>query len=86
MMQLLAEKETVLILLGEATQRFFAAAQDMGVKQIYCVKDMNEAVSLAREKAKPGQAVLLSPACASYDMYSGYEERGRDYKSLVNAL
>ena len=86
MMQLLAEKETVLILLGEATQRFFAAAQDMGVKQIYCVKDMKEAVSLAREKAKPGQAVLLSPACASYDMYSGYEERGRDYKSLVNAL
>ena len=46
---------------------------------------MSEAVARAREAARPGDAVLLSPACASWDMYRDYRERGRDYRTEVLA-
>ena len=46
---------------------------------------MAEAVARAREAARPGDAVLLSPACASWDMYRDYRERGRDYRAEVLA-
>lgn len=47
---------------------------------------MAEAVQKARAAARPGDVVLLSPACASYDQYSNFEERGRHFKDLVHAL
>ena len=47
---------------------------------------MEKAVKLARDMAKAPQVVLLSPACASFDMYDNMAERGRDFKRLVNAL
>ena len=47
---------------------------------------MQEAVNYAHKIAKVPQVVLLSPACASFDMYEGYEARGRDFKRLVNEL
>ena len=47
---------------------------------------MQRAVELAREIARPPQVVLLSPACASFDMYSDFEERGRDFKRIVGEL
>ena len=46
---------------------------------------MDEAVALARAAARPGDAVLLSPACASWDMYRDYRERGRSYRDAVLA-
>ncbi len=46
---------------------------------------MAEAVSLCVRLARPGDAVLLSPACASFDMYSGYEARGQHFEQLVRA-
>ena len=46
---------------------------------------MEEAVALARAAARPGDAVLLSPACASWDMFRDYRERGRDYRTAVLA-
>ena len=47
--------------------------------------DMDEAVELAATAAEPGTAVLLSPACASFDGYSGYAARGEDFARVVNA-
>ena len=50
------------------------------------VKDLSEAVKLAHELSVPGDTVLLSPTTASFDQYSGYEERGRHFKKLVSEL
>ena len=47
---------------------------------------MREAVETARKLAGKGWCVLLSPACASFDMFKDYEERGRVYKQIVNEL
>ena len=58
----------------------------MGFDQIVYVEDMEEAVALAADRARPGDAVLLSPACASWGMFKNYEERGRIFKELVRAL
>ncbi|MBQ1512457.1 MAG: UDP-N-acetylmuramoyl-L-alanine--D-glutamate ligase, partial [Erysipelotrichaceae bacterium] len=50
------------------------------------VTDLPEAVALAKEFAKPGDTVLLSPTTSSFDQYSSFEERGRHFKAIVNAL
>ena len=47
---------------------------------------MKDAVYKAYTAASPGSVVLLSPACASFDWYSNYEERGGDFKNCVHAL
>ena len=48
--------------------------------------DMEEAVQLARKAAHSGDEVILSPASASFDLYPNFEERGKHFKRLVNAL
>ena len=50
------------------------------------VSDLKEALQLAHDHAEAGDVVLLSPSTSSYDQYSGYEERGRHFKTLVNEL
>jgi UDP-N-acetylmuramoylalanine--D-glutamate ligase len=47
---------------------------------------MQEAVDLASKSAQPGDVVLLSPACASWDMFENFEERGRIFKEAVHSL
>lgn len=83
---LIKEKVAQLILLGEAKDRFRAAAVKAGVVNIHTAPSLDEAVILAHHLAKPGQIVLLSPACSSYDMFANYEERGKTFKNLVRKL
>lgn len=85
-MTLIKEKVTHLILLGEAKTRFEKAAMEHGVSHIHIVDSLSEAVKLANQVAKDSQVVLLSPACASYDMFTSYEERGTIFKQLVYEL
>lgn len=70
---------------GDAGPRLAAAlracAPDAG--KVYEAPHMAEALDLACDIARPGQTVLLSPACSSFDEFSGFEERGRVFKQLV---
>ncbi len=58
----------------------------MGYKAISRAGSLREAVEAAYAMAKPGWNVLLSPACASFDMFKDYEERGRVFKEIVHSL
>lgn len=72
---------SAVILIGEAKERFEKALRDGGVESIYPVDSMEAAVRLGKElKAGP---VLLSPACASFDMFKDFEDRGRVFKDIV---
>lgn len=75
-----------LILLGPAADRFAAAAGAHDIQAIHRVLTFDAAVALAAKLARPAESVVLSPACASYDMFNNYEERGRAFKQLVLAL
>ena len=88
-MQLVKKQVHELILVGAAAERFeqAALAACIAAEHIHRVGySMEKAVSLAHELAKAPEVVLLSPACASFDMYDGMAERGRDFKRLVNKL
>lgn len=75
-----------LILLGETAEIIAGTASRYGFIDTAYVKDLKEAVKYAAEIAEPGDAVLLSPACASWDMFESYEQRGDLFKKYVNEL
>lgn len=88
--ELIAHVKT-LILTGATAQKLEDAVRaDPGFAAsglvILRAAGMAEAVRMARDAAKPGDIVSLSPACASFDCYPNFEARGRHYKELVNAL
>ena len=72
------------IMLGEYTQEIEKTLAN--TTKIMKTKTMAEAVKVAYKHAAPGDVVLLSPANASFDMYSDYKARGTDFKEAVNAL
>ena len=73
------------VLFGQTAEKFSNSCKKSEV-EFYIVKDLNKAVELAKKLSKDGDDVLLSPACASWDMYSDYEVRGRHFKDLVREL
>lgn len=79
-------KNQALILIGQTKNLIKESAEKKGIKNIYLLDNMDEAVQKAMEISKPGWNVLLSPACASWDMYSSFEERGDHFKRLVFKL
>jgi UDP-N-acetylmuramoylalanine--D-glutamate ligase len=73
-----------LVLFGAAKERI---GESLGaLTETIIVDDMEAAVRDAHEHARPGDVVLLSPACSSFDMFRNYAERGKIFKSLVQAL
>ena len=80
------QKVKKLVLLGQTAEKIAACARKHGFQDIVFVSDLKEAISYCAKEAKPGDAVLLSPACASWGMFKNYEERGRIFKELVRQL
>ncbi|OIQ09755.1 UDP-N-acetylmuramoylalanine--D-glutamate ligase [Moorella thermoacetica] len=81
--QQMAGRVKHLVLVGEAARELEQAARKAGIDSIYLAPDFASAVREAAGAARPGDIVMLSPACASWDMFKNYEERGDVFKSLV---
>ncbi|NLY87607.1 MAG: UDP-N-acetylmuramoyl-L-alanine--D-glutamate ligase [Clostridiales bacterium] len=75
-----------LILLGRDAPVIEKAARDAGFNNIFNCKDMSECIRKAYDLAREGDKILLSPACASWDMYENFEQRGRHFKDIVKDL
>ncbi len=75
-----------MVVFGETAQLLLETAKVHGFEAVTKVNDLEEAVKLCYGMAKEGETVLLSPACASWDMYPSFEVRGDHFKACVNAL
>lgn len=81
---LVRERVSRLILLGEAKERIREALGHLA--DTILVGSLEEAVQEAHRLARPGEIVLFSPACSSFDMFRNYEERGERFAELVRSL
>ena len=81
---LIAARVKALVLIGETRERL--AQVWRGLAPAYLADDMAAAVARAWELSRPGEVVLLSPACASFDMYRDYAHRGQTFQNLVRDL
>lgn len=86
MMKYATENVKALVLLGETADKIELSAKNQGIENIAKVSCMEEAVKKAYEIAQSGDVVLLSPACASWDMYPNFEARGLDFKENIYKL
>ena len=75
-----------LVLIGQTREKIAECAKAHGITQIKFADTYDECLKLCTSLAEPGDAVLLSPACASWGMFPNYETRGRMFKDYVNAL
>ncbi|KUO52484.1 MAG: hypothetical protein APF76_05475 [Desulfitibacter sp. BRH_c19] len=75
-----------IVVFGETAVKIKEAATDAGISECYQVNNLAEAVELSKNISSKGGIVLLSPACASWDMYSNYEERGDHFRKLVKKV
>jgi UDP-N-acetylmuramoylalanine--D-glutamate ligase len=85
LLNLVKEKVQALICLGKDNSKL---VQSLGsvVHQYVEVSSMDDAVKTAYKLSKPGDTVLLSPACASFDLFDNYEDRGKQFKECVREL
>jgi UDP-N-acetylmuramoylalanine--D-glutamate ligase len=83
--QLAAGRVKAVVLLGEEGERIARAALQAGYagELVRGCRSMAEAVAQARRRARPGEVVLLSPACASFGMFANYRDRGEQFKRAV---
>ncbi|MDY4692978.1 MAG: UDP-N-acetylmuramoyl-L-alanine--D-glutamate ligase [Blautia sp.] len=79
-------KVRYLVLIGQTKEKIKAAAEKHGFYNIILCENLKEAVKVCAEKAEPGDAVLLSPACASWGQFDNYEQRGEMFKEYVRSL
>lgn len=79
-------KIKTLILLGATKEKIKKVALANHFNEVFLVGNMEEAVQVAFQHSQPGDAILLSPACASWDMYDNFEQRGDHFKRCVKAL
>jgi UDP-N-acetylmuramoylalanine--D-glutamate ligase len=85
LMPLVREKVRVIVCMGVDNRKILEAFGPLG-KPILDTRSAQEAVEVAFEQAQPGEVVLLSPACASFDLFKNYEDRGEQFKAAVQAL
>lgn len=81
---LVSRKVRIVLTIGSAAGRIHEALE--AVTRVVDCCEMASAVRLARGEAKSGDTVLLSPACASFDQYQNFEQRGTHFEELVNAM
>lgn len=81
---LVKEKVKALVLIGEAAEKIQTALA--GYTRTILASDLKAAMEIAKEMAQRGDIVLLSPACASFDMFRDFEDRGRHFKDLVGEM
>ena len=74
------------VTLGDTAGQIEDALKSVGYDSFVRAGTFEDAVMKARSLAKPGENVLLSPACASFDMFADYEQRGRVFKDIVNRM
>ncbi len=84
MRDLVGEKARTVLTIGKAADRIAEALH--GTSEIVATETMSNAVRWARDHAQPGDTVLLSPACASFDQYRNFEHRGEHFEELVRNL
>ena len=79
-------KVRYLVLIGQTKEKIKETAEKHGFHDIILCENLKEAVKVCAEKAQPGDAVLLSPACASWGQFDNYEQRGDMFKEYVRNL
>ncbi|MDW4526398.1 UDP-N-acetylmuramoyl-L-alanine--D-glutamate ligase [Rossellomorea marisflavi] len=77
---------TTLIVFGETAQKLEETGRKAGIESIITVDNVEKAVPVAYEHSRPGDVILLSPACASWDQYRTFEERGDMFIDAVHML
>ena len=80
----LRQKAKLVLLIGAAAGKI--AAELGGAAEMEDAKTLERAIKIALDHAKPGDTVLLAPACASFDQYENFEQRGREFKEIVARL
>ncbi|MCR5627527.1 MAG: UDP-N-acetylmuramoyl-L-alanine--D-glutamate ligase [Lachnospiraceae bacterium] len=80
------DKVKALVLIGQTADDIEKCARSHGFTNVIKAESLKEAVDICRREARPGYAVLLSPACASWGMFKNYEERGTMFKEFVESL